>query len=74
MGRSSVQKFLKGYDRYAKNVSLSYKRKGSFETSIGGCCSIFSFTWLFYWACVNIFDTFNPPGKYSDSNSTKLIQ
>ena len=74
MGRSSVQKFLKGMDRYAKNVSLSYKKKGSFETSIGGCCTIFSFTWLFYWAIVNMIDTFTPPGKFSDSTSIKLIQ
>lgn len=74
MGRTSVQKFLKSYDRYAKNVSLSYKRKGSFETSIGGCCTIFSFIWLFYWVCVNLVDTFTPPGKYSESTSIKLLQ
>lgn len=69
MGRTSVQNFLKGMDRYAKGVSLSYKKKGSYETSIGGCCSIFSFTWLFYWVVVNLFDTFAPPGKYSESVS-----
>ena len=73
MGKSSLQTFLKRYDRYAKNVSLSYKKSGSYETSVGGCCSIFSFTILFYWLCVNIFYTFYPPGKFSVSQSVSLI-
>ena len=66
--------FFKGFDRYAKNVTLSYKRSGSFETSIGGICSIMSFTLLTYWVCVNIWDTFAPPGKFSTSHSTSLVQ
>ena len=74
MGKSSVQKFLKGYDRYAKNVTLTYKRSGSFETSIGGCCSIVSFTLLAYWLIVNVLDTFSFPGKFSSKTSVKLIQ
>ena len=73
MGKSSVQTFLKSYDRYAKNVSLSYKRSGSFETSIGGICSIFSFTVLTYWLAVNIMANFAPPGKFSTSTSTKVV-
>ena len=66
--------FFKGFDRYAKNVTLSYKRSGSFETSIGGICSIFAFTILTYWVCVNVWDTFYPPGKFSTSQSTSLVQ
>jgi hypothetical protein len=64
---------LKRYDRYAKSVSLSYKRSGSFETSVGGICSIFTFTLLTYWLAVNIWDTFAPPGKFSTSRSTLQI-
>ena len=55
-------------------MSLSYKKKGSYETSIGGCCTIFAFTWLFYWVVVNTLDTFVPPGKFSESTTTKVIQ
>ena len=32
MAKASVASFLKGTDRYAKNVVLRYKRKGEFET------------------------------------------
>ena len=46
--------FFKRYDRYAKNVSLTYKRLSAFETSIGGACSIFTFVILAYWLIVNI--------------------
>ena len=74
MGKNAIQTFFKRYDGYAKNVSLSYKKSSSFETSIGGMCSILSFTILSYWLCVNVWDTFSPPGKYSTSESTKLLQ
>ena len=55
-----------------QNVSLAYKKKGSYETSIGGCCTILSFTLLAYWLMVNIYDTFAPPGKYSTTEESKL--
>ena len=71
---SSVSNFLYGFDRYAKPVSLYYKKKGSFETAIGGCCSIMTFTWLFYWVIVNSIDTFIPPGKYTTTNTISLVQ
>ena len=74
MGKNAFQTFFKKYDGYAKNVSLSYKRSSSFETSIGGICSILSFTILTYWLAINIWDTFTPPGKYSTSESLKLLQ
>ena len=70
--RAKVADFLKSYDRYSKNVSLTYKKKGSYATSIGGCCTIFSFTVLSYWLGVNIWDTFAPPGSYSTSEKTQL--
>ena len=74
MGKSNFQKFLKSYDRYAKNVSLSYKRSGSFETSIGGICSIFTFTILTYWLATNLWDNFAPPGKFSTKSSVALVE
>ena len=72
MSKSSVRSFLKRYDRYAKGVNLSYKRSTNYETSIGGMCSIISFTLLTYWVAVNTWDTFKPPGKFDSSSSIKL--
>ena len=74
MGKSSVQDFLKGYDRYAKGVSLAYKRKGSYETSIGGICSIFSFVVLIYFFAGFLYDTVAPPGSFSTSEKTELTK
>ena len=74
MGKSSVSSFLKGYDRYAKGVTLKYMKKGSYETAIGGCCSIFAFTWLSYWVVINLISLLAPPGSFSTKTSTKLIQ
>ena len=58
MVRATLGSFLKGNDRYAKNVALLYKRKGEFETQIGGFCSIISFTLLSYWFALNVADTY----------------
>ena len=76
MGRktSSVQNFLYSFDRYAKPVSLAYKKQGNFTTSIGGCCSIITFTWLFYWVIINLIDVLTPPGKYKTTVNVDLIQ
>ena len=68
MAKSRFGNFLKGYDRYAKPVLLSYKRNGNFTTSVGGFCSIFSFIVLAYWLIINIQDTFAAPGKFSDKS------
>ena len=74
MGKTSIQNFLKKYDRYAKNVTLSYKKSGSFETSIGGVCSIITFVILSYFLLYNLIETFLPPGDFSTSTSVKLSQ
>ena len=74
MSKSRIGNFLKGYDRYAKPVLLSYKRNGSYTTSVGGFCSIFSFLVLAYWLSVNLQDAFAYPGKFSDSSQTKAVQ
>ena len=74
MGKSSCSKFLKQFDRYDKPVTVKYKKMGSFETSIGGACSIFAFTILTYWLVVNCWDTFTPPGAFTVSNTVKLVE
>ena len=71
MPKTSVQNFFKSYDRYSKNVSLSYQRKGSFETSIGGFCSIFTFIWMSYWLILNLLETFIPPGSFTTKQNTQ---
>ena len=65
---------LKKYDRYDKVVTLSYKKQGSYATSIGGICTIISFCLLTYWVAVNIWFTFAPPGQFSTTESQSLIQ
>ena len=39
--RGKLISFLKGYDRFSKPVSLTYKKKKGFSTAIGGACTIF---------------------------------
>ena len=68
------QAFCKRYDRYAKNVTLTYKKSGVFETTIGGCCSIISFIILAYWLAVNIFFSVADYGTFSVQETTTLTQ
>ena len=69
-----MQKFLKGNDRYAKNVMLLYQRKGVHTTSIGGLCTIISFLLLFYWLLINLVDTFRSPGKFTTKETVDVIK
>jgi hypothetical protein len=55
-------------------VSLTYKRSGVFETSIGGVCSIFSFIILAYWLIVNIAFAIYDHGSFATASGTKLTQ
>ena len=64
--------FLKGYDRYAKAVSLTYLRSGTYRTGAGGICSMISFALLFYWLAVNIFYALYQYGSYTVSSSESL--
>ena len=66
--------FLKGYDRYAKAVSLTYLRSGTYRTHAGGICTMIGFCLLFYWVCVNVFYALHDYGTYSTSEATKLSQ
>lgn len=72
MGRREY--FFKRYDRYAKNVTLTYKKSGAFETSCGGLATIISFTILAYWLAVNIAYAFIDYGSYTTSTATQLTQ
>ena len=75
MGFSSERgEFLKGYDRYAKAVSLTYLKSGSYRTGAGGLCSIFSFILLSYWLVVNIFFALYDGGTVSSSKEVSLTQ
>ena len=67
----SVKNFFKGFDRYAKNVNLKYKKAGSFRTSCGGIATIISFILLLSWFVIEIVDVFID-GKYETSQSSKL--
>ena len=61
MGRgTSVANFLKGYDRYANPVSLLYKRKGQYQTAVGGVATIVSFAMLSYWLVLNLIQAVHP--------------
>ena len=64
--------FFKGYDRYAKQVSLTYLKSGTYRTACGGICSIFSFTILFYWLVVNVFYACYDYGTYAVSSQVLL--
>ena len=66
--------FFKSYDRYAKQVSLTYLKSGTYRTATGGACSIFSFTILIYWLAVNVFYAIYDYGSFSVSTQTVLIQ
>ena len=72
--KQSTQSFLKRYDRFAKNVTLTYKKSGSFETSCGGIASIITFLMLAYWLAVNLFFTIFNYGTFTTSSQTSLTQ
>ena len=75
MGKSNrVQSFLKYFDRYARPVTLQYKRSGKYETSIGGFCSILTTILLIYYLSVNMVDVFQPPGKFTTTASRALLE
>ena len=72
MGKSSIQRFFKSFDRYSKPIGLTYKQKGTFETSMGGCCSIITFFIFAAWLAMEFRDVYMPPGKYTTSVAVSL--
>ena len=67
-----MQEFFKSCDWYAKNVTLTYKKSGAFETSVGGLCTILSFIILTYWLAVNIFYSLYNYGSFAASATTVI--
>ena len=55
---TSITNFVKQFDRYSNNISLTYNSKKSMETTIGGVCSIFTFIFLTYVFVMNVVRTF----------------
>ena len=52
---------LKGFDRYANGVTLSYRHVGSFPTAVGGIASIVSWIILTWWLVTEIYDNYIHP-------------
>jgi hypothetical protein len=74
MGRGDkLGRFLKGFDKYSKSVSLKYKRAGAFKTSCGGIASIITFFIFLSWFIIEIVDVYIE-GKWLSTYSQKLTQ
>ena len=67
--RRNVEAFFKYFDRYSKSVTLTYRQKGSFETSCGGICSIISFFILGWWLFTELYSKFVKSPTFSISES-----
>ena len=58
MARKTVKGFFKYFDRYSKSVTLTYRQKGSFDTTVGGIMSIISFFILGWWLATELISKF----------------
>ena len=56
--RRNLEAFFKYFDRYSKPVTLTYRQKGSFETSCGGIMSVISFFILGWWLATELLSKF----------------
>lgn len=74
MSRSSFSKFLKRHDGFGKQVTLTYKKSPSFQTAIGGCCTLIILTLIIYWFVVNIYYSVHDNGTFTLSSNTVLTQ
>ena len=70
--KNTLKKFFKHFDRYSKPVTLTYRQKGSFDTSCGGLCSIVSFFILGWWLLSELVSKFLIQATYATSESTSL--
>ena len=66
-----TESFFKYFDRYSKGVAPVYKHSGSFDTSMGGICSIISFIILAWWLVTEIYTGFISP-SYETGVKTSL--
>ena len=67
MAGDSFRKFIKGYDRYAKPVTLTYNHKGSFKTTCGGIATIITSLIFCAWIVLEVIEVFADGGKYSQN-------
>ena len=73
MAGGSFRKFIKGYDRYSKPVTLTYNHAGSFKTVCGGIATIVTSFIFCAWIALEVFDVFAFGGKYSQSTKVTTI-
>ena len=73
MAKNSFLKFLKKFDRYDKTVTLKYKKKGGFQTSIGGLASIVTLGIFIGWMVIEFVDVYWR-GKFIVTDSMQLTQ
>ena len=73
MARSNSSGFLTKIDKYGQTVGLIYDRKRTYQTDVGGCCTIISFILLLYWGMQLVLGTLVPPGSFKTAEATTLI-
>ena len=72
--KNTLKKFFKRFDRYSKPVTLTYRQKGSFDTSCGGLMSIISFIILAWWLATELISKFVIQATYATSEKISLTQ
>ena len=73
MAEGRFRKFIKGYDRYSKPVTLTYNHAGSFNTTCGGIATIVTSLIFCAWIVLEIMEVFAFGGKYSQSTKISTI-
>ena len=59
MGESKFRKYIKGYDRYSKPVTLTYNHKGGFRTTCGGIATIVTTLVFLTWFILEILEVYS---------------
>ena len=72
--KTRIESFFKYFDRYSKSVTMTYRQKGSFDTSCGGIMSIISFFILGWWLATEIVSKFIISPTYAISTKQSLTQ
>ena len=73
MAGGSFGKFIKGYDRYSKPVTLTYNHNGSFKTTCGGIATIVTSLIFCAWIVLEIIEVFANGGSYSQSTEVTTV-
>ena len=73
MAGSSFKKFIKGYDRYSKPVTLTYNHNGSFKTTCGGIATIVTTLIFCAWIVLEVMEVFANGGKYLQSTNVTTV-